>query len=801
MRKNSNNWRTFSFLLTVALSAAASPQLRAASIEQNFSVDPPTAGFPMDLQLLGSTTTTSRPSTVTVTWGGNANSDVYAKCSQSNGQYVCDYYAYQLEYKISGTYNIKVTVTTTLGGVIRFSKNITVYPYQPSDFVIVSIGDSVASGEGNPVIKGPTVDLTTGKQAGGLWDYGESGCHGSSWAGPAQAAEDIRAAESSARSKEGLPDPPNIVTFFHIACSGAPLSSTGIQLQKVTHSLEDVGEYDQAGDDDATADSGGGLDEVGDEVTGKDVDEAIDALLITGGADDIDGGFSRIVETCFGPMPGNKVYTTTQDFKLYSQEPVSPLYSLTDPGLSCARPLYPDHKPKKSINMPTWTLQKSLSTELSGSNPQVLNGFQSIYHDLANGWTTKTGQKIPAPPLSLPESTSLDAQHSVVYVTSYYDGTKDAAGDFPVLAENIPCSHDLLNNKEWQYLYYHMLVPLNQDIKGAARNYRWHYISQPMLDFKKHGLCAWVDKGGHTWLVRPIINLVTRQFDISGSAHPNHIGQSDYAQYLANAIESWTLPVTTASATSAGGKTYNFDNKTWSRGDVTVTLSASNKLHVAGVGETLYSINDASCGQDLGTTTETSTCLKYGDTPFSVRNSGENEIYFLSSNKTGHFESVKTEQIYIDKLTSNSGQIRATAGQIASGHLSATADPLVSYNLAFKIEARPAHGTVKLTDPQTGGFTYTPDSGYVGNDSFKFAAEDSHVTSNIATEKVIVAAAGSPGSTSSPGTSGSGSSGGSVATSASSGGGGALGPFEVGLLSLLTALSFVDRRRTHRLKR
>jgi hypothetical protein len=69
--------------------------------------------------------------------------------------------------------------------------------------LIASFGDSVASGEGNPSHAKPE------------WE-GERSCHRSAIAGPRQAAEKVAAAERHA-----------VVTFFHLACTGAWIDDEG----------------------------------------------------------------------------------------------------------------------------------------------------------------------------------------------------------------------------------------------------------------------------------------------------------------------------------------------------------------------------------------------------------------------------------------------------------------------------------------------------------------------------------------------------------------------------------------------
>ncbi len=49
-----------------------------------------------------------------------------------------------------------------------------------------------------------------------------------------------------------------------------------------------------------------------------------------------------------------------------------------------------------------------------------------------------------------------------------------------------------------------------------------------------------------------------------------------------------------------------------------------------------------------------------------------------------------------------------------------------------------AHGTVVITNPTTGAYTYTPTAGYNGPDQFTFVAKDASATSNAATVKITV---------------------------------------------------------------
>jgi uncharacterized repeat protein (TIGR01451 family) len=104
-----------------------------------------------------------------------------------------------------GIYPVKLTITDEDGGTSTDRRDV---PFK--DFFIVSLGDSVASGEGNPEI--------ICNQGCHWWDPPETWqdrrCHRTSKSGPSRAALAI---EES--------DPTTSVTFTHLACSGAQITS------------------------------------------------------------------------------------------------------------------------------------------------------------------------------------------------------------------------------------------------------------------------------------------------------------------------------------------------------------------------------------------------------------------------------------------------------------------------------------------------------------------------------------------------------------------------------------------------
>ena len=58
--------------------------------------------------------------------------------------------------------------------------------------------------------------------------------------------------------------------------------------------------------------------------------------------------------------------------------------------------------------------------------------------------------------------------------------------------------------------------------------------------------------------------------------------------------------------------------------------------------------------------------------------------------------------------------------------------------LIYSISTSPSHGTVNITNPNTGDYTFTPTANFFGNDSFTFSASDNHGTSNTATIFITV---------------------------------------------------------------
>jgi Tol biopolymer transport system component len=152
-----------------------------------------------------------------------------------------------------GSYEVALEGRDGSGNVVVLVTH--VVPVQ--DYLIVSIGDSVASGEGNPDVPGAVLPEWQSEQ-----------CHRSALAGPARAARAVEQADQRTS-----------VTFLHLACSGATIND-GL-----------LGSYDGI-------EPGAPLPPQVDQLQDKDLvgDREIDAVLVSIGANDVK--FSTVVELC-----------------------------------------------------------------------------------------------------------------------------------------------------------------------------------------------------------------------------------------------------------------------------------------------------------------------------------------------------------------------------------------------------------------------------------------------------------------------------------------------------------------------
>ncbi len=165
-------------------------------------------------------------------------------------------------------------------------------------------------------------------------------------------------------------------------------------------------------------------------------------------------------------------------------------------------------------------------------------------------------------------------------------------------------------------------------------------------------------------------------------------------------------------------------------------------------------------------------------TPANGYSGNDNFTFTATDTVTGLGSNTATETIAVTPAATppvaSNGAVTTAENQVVSSQLSAS--DAAGNALTFTIMSQPLHGSVSITDAATGTFTYTPASGYSGNDNFTFAATDTvtGLTSNTAMVTITVNATPPP--------------------PPASGGGGALGLWSLAAL-LGLALLIAGRRR------
>lgn len=189
---------------------------------------------------------------------------------------------YRWKPKAEGTYSVTLTVTGVDGVAGTVTK-----PVKVEDLLIISVGDSIASGEGNPDLLDPDP----------RWQ--EARCHRSAFGGPAQAARILE--QSDTRSS---------VTLLHLACSGARMTADLDEQGRPKPGPLGVGglltAYEGVVPDDEACENSGRLDNIACEPPqlqrAKDFagDRVPDALFVSIGANDM--RFSTILMHCMAPL-------------------------------------------------------------------------------------------------------------------------------------------------------------------------------------------------------------------------------------------------------------------------------------------------------------------------------------------------------------------------------------------------------------------------------------------------------------------------------------------------------------------
>lgn len=191
-----------------------------------------------------------------------------------------------------------------------------------------------------------------------------------------------------------------------------------------------------------------------------------------------------------------------------------------------------------------------------------------------------------------------------------------------------------------------------------------------------------------------LTNIVLSQGELSPPFSSNTT--SGYTAIVGNEVETLSITPTAASANST----------------ITITVNQGNPMNVTS-------------GQTFG--------------PFLLQ-VGENTVSLKVTSED--LMETKTYLLTITRGTLNhapvalSGSFDTTPGVAFSDTLVATDSD--NDSLSYSIVSNGSLGIVTVTNSATGAFTYTPNNGATGNDSFTFLANDGKVNSNTATVSVRI---------------------------------------------------------------
>jgi hypothetical protein len=638
----------------LVLCLIATRPLRAQNPGTAFNISGP-AGFETGLRALAYIEPPIQReggSGVNVNWGDGTGG--FEGLTQKTGS-DSNYWVYGTHaYAQPGTYQITVSYdwesscglfcSQTSHALLTATATIT----PPGKFVIVSIGDSIASGEGNPSVRNRSGANGTTVPAWSFWDDAYSSyegylnptdeaqewpserfpCHRSGRAGPAQAAGQLVAS-----------NPESGITFIHYACSGATIEPNDTRASEAPGGwVQDaVGQLKIARE--RLAQYGAG----------------IDVLLISAGSNSLYGPNS------FGDGFGGLVK-----------------YCLKQGGCS-ANPAVQGDLDSSFAALPAAYGRLAMAINCQQSPP--FPGVNGVSQNPDPG-CTDSGKQIP----------------KLVLITEYMDPSRDENGNFPTSNTCGPAFVKLVYPDDFQFFYNSVVHPLNEQVDRFPEFAAQAGLSAPTYavtgiesDFRNHGVCAgkmiaphvelkgverWVNNGNDSLYLLGegpagypneqdcgLVNLVslggcgTEQ--LNGMLHPNsallaatlgniegltptcppRCGQEDYRDRIQAAIVTHNPPVTTPGAT-ADGSPYAFG--TWTTHDVTVTLSATNPIGESGVGTTLYAVDNPICSS-----VNPAGCLTYGG-PFTITTSGKHTVTFFSQNAQGYPEATQRAQVWVD---------------------------------------------------------------------------------------------------------------------------------------------------------
>jgi hypothetical protein len=411
---------------------------------------------------------------------------------------------YDLTVPAEGVYKLRLTISSS-AGTATITGDVVV-----QDWLIVSIGDSYGSGEGNPDV--PTQhDFLGFTTAGAKWE--DRRCHRSADAGSAQAARVIENA-----------DPKTSVTFIHVACSGAEAAKGLLEAYK---GVGDTWEAKNMAPLDPQ------LTQARELVGNREVD----ALYISIGGND--SGFAPVVTGCVALLFCNPAY-----------QGLPSDWVVPDVGLAAVICLPLAIVVPAPFNL-IWAgiCAVALSVviaEFSGDNSEHLfhNGLigdaadgdirnyrlSKLYDRLSTALTATAPGANGDPYFGLPAS-----QMNRVFISEYVDATQDDDGDYCPKSDLLKPFNDIrvpgLSRAEYEWLDLDVERKLNEVIADNAGYHGWNLVDGIHDRFAKHGICA-----DDTYMRGLLTETFWVQGDMSGTAHPNFDGHRVYRDRIMSKI-------------------------------------------------------------------------------------------------------------------------------------------------------------------------------------------------------------------------------------------------------------------------
>jgi hypothetical protein len=395
-----------------------------------------------------------------------------------------------------GTYAVELTVSSSLG-TATVTHDVVV-----QDWLIVSLGDSYGSGEGNP-----DVEMGRGlfgeKTSDAVWQ--DRRCHRTAQAGSAQAARWLE-----------LADPRTSVTFLHIACSGAEALNGLLSTYSGLHGTWEANHM-------APLDPQ--ITQARELVAGRE----IDALYLSIGGND--AKFANLVMSCVALAPCNPRAVGVAD----GVYPDVLMVAGVCGGIGAITP-FPLKLIAVAVCVPVLSnILATFAGDTAENHFQAgLRGGTVADGDFANyrliGIYNRLRDSIHAtaplpngdPYLGLP--TALAAR---VFISEYVDATQDDEGDYCPKGDLLKPFNDTripgLGREEYEWLDVGVERKLNAAIAHYAQDKGWTLVDGIHARYAKHGICA-----DDSYLVGLLTESLWRQDDINGTAHPNVAGHRVY---------------------------------------------------------------------------------------------------------------------------------------------------------------------------------------------------------------------------------------------------------------------------------